>query len=130
MNHEKEAEMPGGDRTGPAGEGPGTGRGAGYCSGYDVPGYDDPVPGGRVGRARGRRAAGQAPGRGRGTGGLRPGRGRRARNLATAYGGGGYAVDGKESGRGVDMLREELGRLAGRLADIEERLESAGGQDG
>lgn len=31
--------MPGGDRTGPAGLGPMTGRGAGYCAGYAVPGY-------------------------------------------------------------------------------------------
>lgn len=28
--------MPGGDRTGPFGEGPMTGRGAGFCSGNDV----------------------------------------------------------------------------------------------
>jgi hypothetical protein len=31
--------MPGGDRTGPQGQGPRTGRGLGYCSGYDHPGY-------------------------------------------------------------------------------------------
>ena len=31
--------MPFGDRTGPAGMGPRTGRGAGYCSGYGMPGY-------------------------------------------------------------------------------------------
>jgi hypothetical protein len=31
--------MPGGDRTGPRGEGARTGRAAGYCSGYDSPGY-------------------------------------------------------------------------------------------
>jgi len=31
--------MPGGDRTGPVGEGPMTGRGAGYCSGAGQPGY-------------------------------------------------------------------------------------------
>ena len=31
--------MPGGNRTGPAGMGPMTGRGAGYCSGSAVPGY-------------------------------------------------------------------------------------------
>jgi hypothetical protein len=32
-------KMPGGDRTGPAGLGPMTGRAAGFCSGYAVPGY-------------------------------------------------------------------------------------------
>ena len=31
--------MPGRDRTGPLGAGPRTGRGMGYCSGYDLPGY-------------------------------------------------------------------------------------------
>ncbi|MFA5578562.1 MAG: DUF5320 domain-containing protein [Methanothrix sp.] len=31
--------MPGGDGTGPAGYGPRTGRGMGYCSGFDAPGY-------------------------------------------------------------------------------------------
>jgi len=37
--------MPRGDRTGPEGEGPLTGRGRGYCSGSDVPGYMSPGPG-------------------------------------------------------------------------------------
>ena len=31
--------MPGGDKTGPQGYGPRTGRGLGYCSGNDHPGY-------------------------------------------------------------------------------------------
>jgi len=37
--------MPGGDGTGPAGMGPMTGRAAGYCAGYSVPGYMNPVGG-------------------------------------------------------------------------------------
>ncbi len=37
--------MPRGDGTGPAGLGPMTGRGAGYCAGYSVPGYMNPIPG-------------------------------------------------------------------------------------
>lgn len=37
--------MPGGDGTGPAGFGPMTGRAAGYCVGYHVPGYMNPIPG-------------------------------------------------------------------------------------
>jgi hypothetical protein len=44
--------MPGGDRTGPAGLGSTTGRGAGYCAGYTVPGYMNPVWG-RGGGGRG-----------------------------------------------------------------------------
>jgi len=37
--------MPGGDGTGPFGMGPMTGRAAGFCAGYPVPGYMNPIPG-------------------------------------------------------------------------------------
>jgi hypothetical protein len=37
--------MPYGDGTGPMGYGPMTGRAAGYCAGYSVPGYMNPIPG-------------------------------------------------------------------------------------
>lgn len=37
--------MPAGDGTGPMGQGPMTGRGAGYCSGFDAPGWANPMPG-------------------------------------------------------------------------------------
>jgi hypothetical protein len=49
----KEAFMPFGDRTGPAGLGPMTGRAAGYCAGYSVPGYANPIPGRGLGFGRG-----------------------------------------------------------------------------
>jgi hypothetical protein len=45
--------MPRGDRTGPMGMGPMTGRAAGYCAGYGVPGYVNPVPGRGFGLGRG-----------------------------------------------------------------------------
>ena len=46
--------MPGGDGTGPMGLGPMTGRAAGYCAGYSVPGYMNPIAGrGYFGRGRG-----------------------------------------------------------------------------
>jgi len=49
--------MPRGDGTGPAGLGPMTGRAAGYCAGYPVPGYMNPIPGrGLWGWGRGRGA--------------------------------------------------------------------------
>jgi hypothetical protein len=53
--------MPGGDRTGPWGAGPMTGRATGYCAGYSAPGYVNPVRG--FGRGWGR-----GYGRGRGFG--------------------------------------------------------------
>jgi len=65
--------MPGGDRTGPMGAGPMTGRGAGYCAGYNMPGYMNPVwgnnyaRGGGFGRGFGR-GFGMGYGRGRGFG--------------------------------------------------------------
>jgi len=37
--------MPWGDGTGPMGRGPMTGRAAGFCAGYAVPGYANPVAG-------------------------------------------------------------------------------------
>jgi hypothetical protein len=37
--------MPFGDGTGPTGMGPMTGRAAGFCAGYSVPGYINPVAG-------------------------------------------------------------------------------------
>jgi len=56
--------MPGGDRTGPLGAGPRTGRAAGFCGGYEMPGYANPVTGfGRgmgFGRGRGWRFRGWA----------------------------------------------------------------------
>jgi len=57
-------KMPGGDGTGPLGMGPMTGRAAGFCAGYGMPGYMNPIPGrgsrlrqgygGQVGMGRGR----------------------------------------------------------------------------
>ena len=70
--------MPRGDGTGPSGMGPMTGRAAGYCAGYEAPGYATPGFGG---------------GRGYGMGG---GRGRRNMYYATGLPGwaraGGYAA--------------------------------------
>ncbi|MCD4778924.1 MAG: DUF5320 domain-containing protein [Candidatus Omnitrophica bacterium] len=45
--------MPGGDRTGPTGMGPMTGRGAGRCSGFPISGYANTMPGGSFSRGRG-----------------------------------------------------------------------------
>ncbi len=79
--------MPRGDRTGPWGQGPMTGRAAGYCSGNDRPGYATVGYGGRgpgfgMGRGFGKgRGGGFGRGYGRGFGfgrgyGFGPGYGR------------------------------------------------------
>ena len=57
--------MPFGDGTGPAGFGPMTGRAAGYCAGYPVPGYSNRGLG-YPGAFFGRRYATWGPGLGRG----------------------------------------------------------------
>lgn len=71
--------MPGGDRTGPRGFGPMTGRGAGYCAGYSVPGYANPIPG------RGGFGFGRGFGRGRGWFGRGFGRGWRNRFYGAGF---------------------------------------------
>lgn len=51
--------MPGGDRTGPLGAGPRTGRGMGFCGGYQQPGYGFQAGGFRGGFGFGRAGAGR-----------------------------------------------------------------------
>ena len=46
--------MPRGDGTGPMGMGPMTGRAAGFCAGFGVPGYANPIPGRAFGMGLGR----------------------------------------------------------------------------
>lgn len=46
--------MPRGDRTGPMGAGPRSGRGKGYCGGYDAPGFANSSFGPGMGWGRGR----------------------------------------------------------------------------
>jgi hypothetical protein len=68
-NKKEVITMPGGDGTGPGGMGPMTGRAVGYCAGYPMPGFTNPIQGRGFGFGRGR-------GFGRGLGrGFRGGRG-------------------------------------------------------
>jgi len=61
--------MPGGDGTGPLGMGPMTGRAAGFCAGYSMPGYANPISGrGGFGFGRGWGRGWFGGGRGRGRG--------------------------------------------------------------
>lgn len=85
--------MPGGDGTGPGGMGPMTGRGAGYCAGYPVPGFMNPTPGMGFG------GGGFGRGFGRGFGG--GGRGRRNWFYATGMPGYARAAAGMPAWGGV-----------------------------
>lgn len=118
--------MPRGDRTGPMGMGMRTGRGAGYCSGIDRPGYATADCGWRYGSGggRGRGFRGAGLGRGRGARFERPWRG------AWPHGGGDQ-VDPRVHGpqdpetemrllaREAEDLQTQLNAVQKRLKDID-----------
>ncbi|HOH52495.1 MAG TPA: DUF5320 domain-containing protein [Candidatus Hydrogenedentes bacterium] len=111
--------MPRGDRTGPLGMGPKTGRAAGFCAGNDRPGFMNPAGGG------------MGFGRGAGCGGGR-GRGRRNMFLATGLPGGqrfgaAPAVAPETEAR---QLREQANTLTTALEDVLRRLEALAGKEG
>ena len=71
--------MPGGNRMGPRGEGPQTGKGVGYCADNDQPGYAAAQTGQKFGRGFRRGGRGRGGRRGRNNhfdAGFRPGRAR------------------------------------------------------
>jgi len=112
--------MPRGDGTGPGGLGPMTGRAAGYCAGYPVPGYMNPY-GGRLGLGLG---YGRGYGRGFGRGyrrGFWPAYPYPVTPPPTAYGGGFYQplVEPKQE---MEMLAEEAKALKEQLEAINKRV--------
>ena len=119
--------MPWGDGTGPAGMGPMTGRAAGYCAGYSVPGYTNPVGGRGFGFGFGR-----GGGRGRGgwghrnwyyatglTGWQRAGYPASA-PYALPYAGVPYTPTKEQQ---TDMLKGQAEYLEDQLTGIKKRLE-------
>ncbi|MBN1613747.1 MAG: DUF5320 domain-containing protein [Deltaproteobacteria bacterium] len=106
--------MPGGDGTGPAGWGPMTGRAAGYCAGYPMPGFANQIPG-------------RGFGFGRGMGlGFRGGRGRRWGIPYFAYGYGmpsavpyGAAPTRQQE---IDALQEQAKYFEAALSEINKRI--------
>lgn len=109
--------MPRGDGTGSMGMGPMTGRAAGFCAGYGVPGYQNPV-GGRGGMGRGFGA-----GRGFGCGG----RGWRNQFHATGLtgwqrGAGGFAPAGYAGVPAVPTAEQQLAALKSQAEFAENQL--------
>jgi len=106
--------MPGGDRTGPTGAGPMTGRQAGVCNGFDRPGF-----------ANGKR--GQVGGRGQGKGGFR-GNGNQRRNQRYAAGQTGWRAPysggrpSAESTSEIASLKDQAQQLSSVLANLERRI--------
>lgn len=111
--------MPGGDRTGPIGQGPMTGWGAGYCAGFGMPGYANPGPGRGYGRGYG-----MGFGRGFGRGG-----GRGFRHWFWATGLPGWARGGNVSAAPItdqdelDMLKVQAEQLQQNLEQINQRID-------
>jgi len=91
--------MPGGDGTGPQGLGSMTGRAAGYCAGYQTPGFANPVVGRGFGRGRG-------PGPGQGFG----------RGFAYPY------VPTTAPAQEADMLKAQAEGLSSALEDVNKRI--------
>ena len=114
--------MPGGDRTGPAGSGPMTGRGAGFCAGYPTPGYMNPVGGRGFGRGRGggwgRRNWSNATGL---TGWQRAGMGYPAYGGAVPYGAPSAPAITKE--QELESLKGQAEYFADALEGIKQRIE-------
>jgi len=124
--------MPRGDGSGPGGFGPMTGRGMGFCAGYDAPGYMNPP--GPAGFGRGGfygRGAGFGGGRGFGRGG---GFGWRNRYYATGlpgwaragyyggYGSQGASPEGYSPENEIDYLNREADYLKRELEEIDKRV--------
>jgi len=117
-NFERRITMPFGDGTGPAGMGPMTGRAAGYCAGYGVPGYANPGYGRGYGRGFGRgRGGGRGFGRGFGRG-----------NRFGAFGGGyagptfyGQPVE-PSAEQELAALKQQSEYMQGEMQEITERI--------
>jgi hypothetical protein len=123
--------MPRGDRTGPMGMGPMTGRAAGYCAGFDMPGYMNPVPGRGRGMGFGMGRGFRGPGFGGG------GRGWRHWFYATglpgwmrfgAYGAPYQSPDPETEKQALksqaDALQAELELIKKRLSELEAGAEA------
>ncbi len=114
--------MPGGDGTGPLGMGSMTGRGAGYCAGYGVPGFANFYG---YGRGLGGWGRGRGGGRGRGrwfsmagfTGSSAVGLGRRAAPDAPA------SAAGMTGQQEIDALKGQAEYLEGLLDNLRRRIE-------
>jgi len=121
--------MPGGNGTGPGGLGPMTGRGAGFCAGYSVPGYANPVGGRGMGMGWGR-GRGGGFGRGRGFGWGRAGYGLPAYGGAVnpyAYGGVPFAPTVAPQ-QELDSLKGQAEYLEDALDGIKKRIEELDSQ--
>ncbi len=122
--------MPKGDRTGPMGTGARSGRGAGYCNEFNMPGYANTV-------ITGHGKMGMGPGRGGWGGAMAGGRGRRRRCFNAGrpdrmYSGGGsqpqpFNPDLEKASLIIrsQALQSELEAIGKRLDEIDSQGEAS-----
>lgn len=120
--------MPRGDRTGPMGAGAKSGRSAGFCAGFGLPGLANPSMAGNPGMAMGRnrsRGCPQQAGWG----------GRHRRNFAMgrpgwrASGGYPFMPQPVDPDREKEALRNRSRALLGALEAVNQRLEEMADQE-
>ncbi len=101
--------MPCGDRTGPVGAGPRTGKGLGCCSAFGVPGYMNPAPEMGFGRGRGWKCFG--------------GLGRRFRGFwrSTFFRGTSFRDEAELLRQEAEILRKNLEAVEKRVSEVEKR---------
>ena len=121
--------MPGGDRTGPQGMGPMTGRAAGYCVGYDVPGYINPYGGRGMAMRRGRfYGRGGGFGRGRGFAGYGAPVTPVAATVAPIMPQPGFGAFPYDESTELEALRVQAKAIEASLSGIQKRIEEIGDQ--
>jgi hypothetical protein len=114
--------MPRGDGTGPMGMGPMTGRAAGYCAGFPVPGFMNPMPGYGVwggGRGRGWRRWYRATGM---PGWMRASYGLPAWGMGFVPPYAGYAPPSMTAEQELEMLNQQAKALSEQLEEIKQRI--------
>ena len=102
--------MPYRNGTGPFGQGPMTGRGLGYCAGYNSPGFTRGTPAGRFGYGRGFR---------RGFGRFGAPFTQQVQNEGTNE-----QDNGTQDNKASTELKEEIKALRSELERIEEKLKN------
>ncbi len=114
----REASMPRRDGTGPMGMGPKTGRAAGFCAGFEMPGYMNQGPGRGLGMG-----FGCGRGRGRGAGGG----GHGWRNMFYATGLPGWVRSGEPvtvpPAQELAVLKQQAEQFGHALEDISKRIQ-------
>ena len=115
--------MPSGNGTGPRGLGPMTGRGAGFCAGYSVPGYANPVGGRGYGMGLGRGSR-MGRGFGRGFGRGRTGYGVPAwAGVADPYPANAALGPTLTAAQELEGLKQQADFLQNSLSQVSERIE-------